>query len=149
MTILTVQETALNKMMSTSTMNKMLNAEAALGSRAYTIGDLLTDMKQGVFTELAVRKPVDIYRRNLQKAYVERLGSLINPPPASGGITIFFGTPTPVMDTKKTDILSYLKGHSRELKAQVDAAALSTTDKATKYHYQDLSDRLKRILEPK
>jgi hypothetical protein len=149
MTILTVQETALNKMMSTSTMNKMLNAEAALGSRAYTIGDLLTDMKQGVFTELAVRKPVDIYRRNLQKAYVERLGSLINPPPATGGITIFFGTPTPVMDTKKTDILSYLKGHSRELKAQVDAAALSTTDKATKYHYQDLSDRLKRILEPK
>ena len=53
------------------------------------------------------------------------------------------------MDTKKTDILSYLKGHSRELKAQIDAVAAVTPDKATKYHLQDLSDRLKRTLDPK
>jgi hypothetical protein len=144
-----VQETALNKMLSTATMNKMLNAEAALGSQAYTINDLLGDLKQSIFTELPLRQPVDIYRRNLQKSYVERLGSIINPPAATGGIMIFFGTAAPVMDTKKTDILSYLKGHSRELKTQLDAAALSATDKATKYHFQDLSDRLKRMLEPK
>jgi hypothetical protein len=149
MTILTVQETALNKMLSTATMNKMLNAEAALGSQAYTINDLLGDLKQSIFTELPLRQPVDIYRRNLQKSYVERLGSIINPPPATGGIMIFFGTAAPVMDTKKTDILSYLKGHSRELKSQLDAAAMAATDKATKYHFQDLSDRLKRMLEPK
>jgi hypothetical protein len=150
LTILTVQETALNKMLSTSTMSKMLNAEAANGNKAYTISDLLGDLKQSVFTELASKKPIDIYRRNLQKAYVERLGSLVNPPAVPAGITVSFGGPvTPVMDTKKTDILSYLKGHSRELKAQVDAAALVTTDKATKYHLQDLSDRLKKILDPK
>lgn len=150
MTILSLQESALNKMLSTSTMHKMLNAEATIGSKAYTVNEMLTDLKQSIFTELAPRKPVDIYRRNLQKAYVERLGALINPPGTTGGITISFGgASTPVMDTKKTDILSYLKGHSRELKAQVDAASLTTTDKATKYHLQDLSDRLKKILDPK
>ena len=51
--------------------------------------------------------------------------------------------------TKKSDILSYLKGHCRELKTQTDAAAASSSDKATKYHLQDLSDRLKKILDPK
>ena len=66
-------------MLSTSTMNKMLNAEAVLEAKTYTINDLLVDLKQSVFTELASRKPIDIYRRNLQKAYVERLGALINP----------------------------------------------------------------------
>ena len=150
-TILTLQESALNIMLSTSRMNKMLNAEAALGSQAYTLSDLLGDLKQSVFTELATKKPIDIYRRNLQKSYVERLGNIINPPAAmQGGITITFGNAAaPLVDTKKTDILSYLKGHARELKAAVDAAAAGTADKATKYHLQDLSDRLKKMLDPK
>ena len=148
-TILSLQETALNKMLSTATMNKMLNAEAAIGNQAYTVNDLLIDLKQAVFTELTLKKPIDLYRRNLQKAYVERLGSLINPPAATGAVFIFFGNAAPVIDTKKTDILSYLKGHTRELKTQVDAAAFAATDKASKYHLQDLSDRLKKILDPK
>jgi hypothetical protein len=138
-------------MLITNTMNKMLNAETAIGNQAYTVTDLLNDLKQSVFTELAAKKPVDVYRRNLQKSYVERLGSILNPPVAmGGGITISFGgAATPQMDTKKTDILSYLKGHARELKAAIDAAAAGSADKATKYHLQDLSDRLKKMLDPK
>ena len=148
-TILALQEAALSRMLNTNTMNKMINAEASIGNQAYTISDLLGDLKQSIFTELPGKKPIDIYRRNLQKAYVERLGNIINPTPASGGITIFFGNTSPSVDTKKSDILSYLKGHCRELKIQTDAAAASSSDKATKYHLQDLSDRLKKILDPK
>jgi Met-zincin/Domain of unknown function (DUF5117)/Domain of unknown function (DUF5118) len=145
--ILSLQESALARLLSTYTMNKMLNAEAANGNQAYTVTDLLTDLKQTIFTELTSKKPVDIYRRNLQKAYVERLGNLINPPGVTG-ITIIFGGAAPSIDNKKTDLLSYLKGNARELKSLVDAAAV-TTDKATKYHLLDLSDRLKKILDPK
>jgi hypothetical protein len=148
-TILSLQEAAINRMLSTSTMNKMLSAEASIGNQAYTVNDLLGDLKQNVFTELSANKAVDIYRRNLQKSYVERLGSLINPPASQGGITIIFGNAAPSIDTKKSDILSYLKGHARELKALTDAAAAGTADKATKYHLLDLSDRLKKILDPK
>ncbi len=147
-TILTVQEGALNRMLSTTTMNKMLNAEASIGNLAYTVTDLLSDLKQAVFTELTSKKPIDIYRRNLQKSYVERLGGIINPT-VQGGITFTFGNAAPPIDTKKSDILSYLKGHAKELKAAVDAAAISSADKATKYHLQDLSDRLKKMLDPK
>ena len=105
-------------------------------------------MKQSVFTELSQKKPVDVYRRNLQKSYVERLGSLVNPAPVSG-FTLSFGNVTPTLDSKKSDMLSYLKGHARELKSSIDAAASGTTDKATKYHLLDLSDRLKKMLDPK
>ena len=148
-TILTVQETALNKMLSTATMNKMLNAEASLGNQAYTVTDLLGDLKQSIFTELTSKKAIDIYRRNLQKSYVERLGNIINPPAFQGGITFSFGNAAPVLDTKKSDILSYLKGHAKELKVMIDATAATTADKATKYHLQDLSDRLRKMLDPK
>ncbi len=148
--VLGLQENALARMLSTNTMNKMLNAEATNGAQAYTLNDLLGDLKQNLFTELSTRKPVDMYRRNLQKAYVERIGNIINPPAAAtGGIIITFGNAAPTVDTKKSDILSYMKGHARELKALADAAAAGTADKATKYHLQDLSDRLKRMLEPK
>lgn len=148
-TILSLQESALGRMLNTNTMNKMLDAEAANGSQAYTVSDLLSDLKQTVFTELSARKPIDIYRRNLQKAYVERLGAMINPPTSAGGISISFGNSTPALDIKKGDIISYLKGNARELKALADAAAMSSTDKATKYHLQDISDRLDKILKPK
>lgn len=146
--ILAAQEGALNRMLNNYTMGKMLNAEAALGNNAYTINDLLTDLKQAVFTEVTGKKTIDNFRRNLQKAYVERLNLLINPAPVTG-ITFSFGSTTPTVDTKKSDILSYLKGHARELKTAVDAAAVGTVDKTTKYHLQDLSDRLRKTLDPK
>ena len=146
--ILSVQETALSRMLNAYTMNKMLNAEAANGSAAYTVNDLLGDLKQTIFTELVSKKPIDIYRRNLQKSYVERLGALINPP-AQGGIVINFGSAPQLVDLKKGDIISYLKGNARELKALADAGAITATDKATKYHLLDISDRLGRILNPK
>ncbi len=147
-TILTVQEGALGRMLSTYTMGKMLNAEATNGAEAYSVNDLLGDLKANVFTELTTKKPIDIYRRNLQKSYVERLGALINPP-AQTGITITFGNAPQMVDAKKSDVVSYLKGNARELKSACDAAAAVATDKATKYHLQDLSDRLGRILNPK
>jgi hypothetical protein len=148
-TILAVQETALGRMLSTYVMGKMLNAETANGNLAYTVADLLGDLKQNIFTELVTKKPVDIYRRNLQKAYIERLGALVNPPAASqGGFIISFGGGTPAVDSKKSDLLSLLKGHARELKQLADAAAI-TPDKMTKYHLQDISDRLNRMLNPK
>jgi hypothetical protein len=148
-TVLAAQEGSFGRLLSTSTMNKMINAEAAMGAEAYTINDLLTDLKGNIFTELTSRKTIDVYRRNLQKAYVERLGSLINPAPVSGFTISFGGFAPPQLDVKKGDILSYLKGHARELKALADAASVGVADKNSKYHLQDLSDRLKHILDPK
>ena len=147
-TILSLQESALNRLLSTTTMNKMVTAESSIGSTAYTVNDLLGDLKQSVFTELTSRKAIDFYRRNLQKSYVERLGSLLNPAPVQGIQSFGFGG-TPSLDVKKSDILSYLKGHSKELKASIDAVSGTALDKSTKYHLQDLSDRLKKILDPK
>jgi Met-zincin/Domain of unknown function (DUF5117)/Domain of unknown function (DUF5118) len=147
-TILSLQETALSKMLSTTTITKMVNAEAALGSAAYTPSDLLSDLKQSIFTELANKKPIDFYRRNLQKSYVERLGALLNPAPQQG-FSFSFGNAAPTLDVKKSDVMSFLKGHARELKVLIDAAAATANDKATKYHLQDLSDRLKKTLDPK
>jgi hypothetical protein len=115
---------------------------------AYRLDEFMDDLKKGIWTELATRKPIDNYRRNLQKSYVERLGAIVTPAPAAagGGLNISFG---PSIDPKKSDIMSIAKGTLRSLKAEIAAAIPSYTDKMSRYHLQDLNDRIEKILNPK
>ncbi len=144
-------ENVLNSLLNTYRMSKLISTEAALGtSNAYTLSEFMSDLQKSVWTEIYSRKPIDVYRRNLQKAFIERLGSIVNPPAPAigsfGGITISFG---PIVDAKKTDILSVAKGTLRSLKADISAALPGTTDKMTKYHLQDILERINKILDPK
>ncbi|HTL07198.1 MAG TPA: zinc-dependent metalloprotease [Chitinophagaceae bacterium] len=142
-------EGVLNSLLNNGRLNKLISAEAALGNNAYTITELMSDLQKNVWTELYTHKPIDVYRRNLQKAFVERFGSIISPAaPATGsfgGITITFSS----TDIKKTDIISVAKGTLRGLRADINAALPGVTDKMTRYHLQDMQERIARILDPK
>ncbi|MGB8194459.1 MAG: zinc-dependent metalloprotease [Chitinophagaceae bacterium] len=145
------QEAVLSRLLSNSTFSKLIQAEAANSASAYTMSDMMNDLKQGIWSELATKKPIDVYRRNLQKSFVERVGAIVNPPaPAGastfGGITISFG---PSIDAKKSDIISVLKGTLRQLKTDITTALPAVQDRMTRYHLQDVSERITRILDPK
>lgn len=137
-----LQDAALARVLSAGTINKLLNAEAALGSKTYTLNELMTDLRRSIFTELPARKPIDIYRRNLQKNMTERLLTFIKPAtaPASlgGGITISFG-PT---ISRNSDAISFARGTLRTLQSEIRLALPAYTDTATRYHLQDLLDRI-------
>ena len=142
-------EAALNALLSNGRMNKLISAEAALGSKTYTLTDLMGDVQKYVWTELSTHKPVDVYRRNLQKAFVERFNTIISPaapaPASFGGITITFGGG----DIKKTDIVSVAKGTLRNVRTAIKTALPSVTDKMTRYHLEDMLERIEKILNPK
>lgn len=144
------QETVLSRLLSNSTFAKLIQAEAAQGAQAYTMSDLVNDLKQGIWSELTTKKPIDVYRRNLQKSFVERIGAIVSPPAPStssfGGITISFG---PSIDAKRSDIISVLKGTLRQLRADINAALPAVQDRMTRYHLQDVSERIGRMLDPK
>ncbi|HTN06713.1 zinc-dependent metalloprotease [Agriterribacter sp.] len=144
------QDAVLSRIISTSTISKLLSMEAELHTDAYKAADMLNELKQGVWTELSARKPIDIYRRNLQKSYVERVGQIINPAAISplGGISFRIGAPAAMTDTRKSDIISVLKGNLRALQAEIKAVLPATGDRMTKYHLQDVNDRITEILDP-
>lgn len=146
--ISTMQDIYLGVLLNTSRMQRLVSS-ANRDAAAYRLDEFMEDLKKAVWSELASRKPIDNYRRNLQKSYVERLGAIINPaaPGGSmGGIIISFG---PVIDPKKSDISSVAKGTLRQLKAEIAAAAPAYGDKMSRYHLQDLNDRISKILDPK
>jgi hypothetical protein len=85
----------------------------------------------------------------LQKAFVERLGNIVNPAPSPGGIGGIIIVIGPFIDTKKNDIISVAKGNLRALKSQITAALPAYTDRMSRYHLQDLNERIEEILNPK
>ena len=143
-----IQDNILNRILASRTLNKLIEAEATLGANAYQITELFSDLKKGILAELPTRKPVDIYRRNLQKSYVNTLCNLANPPkPTTASVNGF--TITTSSSADKSDVSSVLRGHLTSLKSEINTAAAGTADMMTKYHLQDLSKRIDNALNAK
>ena len=83
---------------------------------------MLTDAESGIWSELATKKPIDMYRRNLQKAYVEALINLLTP--STGMITISFGPSSAIGggSIKSTDVVSIARAHLTALRSKILAA---------------------------
>jgi hypothetical protein len=145
--ISTLQDNFLGTLLSAGRFQRLISANNRDES-SYRIDEYLEDVKQGIWSELSTQKSIDNYRRNLQKSFIERLGAIVNPPatPSGGGILIFFG---PTIDPKKSDVISVAKGTLRSLKFEIASVLPRYTDKMSRYHLQDVNERIERILNPK
>jgi hypothetical protein len=143
-----IQDNSLNRLFSATTLNKLINAETAIGNNAYKMTDLFTDMKRGIWSELSTRKPIDVYRRNLQKSYVNVLSNLLNPAEITINIGAGFNL-APSVNTDKSDIKSLVRAHLSSLRAEILSAATGTSDLMSKYHLQDVAKRIDDALNPK
>jgi len=116
----------------------------------YTLSELFSDLNKGIWSELGTGKPIDNYRRNLQKSYLEHMTALLNAQSApsisfnGGRITISAGE-----DPMKSDIPSVVRGNLVSLRARMKAAIPGTSDTMTRYHLQDLVERIDRALDPR
>lgn len=140
------QDMVINRLVSGRILGKLNEAEAILGNKTYLATDLLADLKKGIFTELATAKPVDFYRRNLQKSYTSALISLLTPATTvlGSGLSITSGGLN-----EKTDSKSILRAYLVSLRTEIAGAAGRSTDTMTKYHLQDLAERINKALNPK
>jgi len=120
-------------------------------SNVYGPDDLVTDLEKGLWKELSTpQKAIDPFRRNLQKQYIDIMISLMNPSqpvlPAGlpRGLIILFGP-----DVKNTDIPSIARGHLTALRFRIITAANTSAEKISKYHLQDMAERIRQALSPK
>jgi len=143
-----VQAPTLNRLVSSFTLNKLITAEAADGETAYKITDLFSDLQSSIFSELKTsNKSIDIYRRNLQKAYVEKLIAIVNPAAAQSPVAVSISR-VPGGNASQGDVISVVKGQLRELGSVIKSAATGSSG-LTKYHLLDLSERIDGALKLK
>jgi len=150
-TIGNIQDNVLNRLFSTSTMNKLIQFEAEEGKKGYSVTEMFSDLKKGIWSELASKKKIDIYRRNLQKSYVNILSSIIAPPKTSETTIVinFGGTSRPQLSVDKSDIKSIVRAHLITLRAEIKAAIPTIPDDMSRYHLQDVVTRIDDALNPK
>jgi hypothetical protein len=141
------QARALASLVANDRMQRMLEMEAMAASRrdVYPLADMLTDLRRGLWSEIYGGRPVDLYRRRLQRRYLEAMASKINPAPASGpALPPGFGPP--VVST--ADVRALLKAEMRDLDRELATAIAATSDRPTRAHLQDARDLIKQMLEP-
>ena len=143
-----LQTNMLNSLLSGSRLNRLAVCSSRFGEKnTYALDDMMEDVQKGIWSELATKKPIDGYRRNLQKAYVDALVNLLNPPPPPPNMNSYFAMF--YANTKNTDVTSVARAQLVALRAQINAAIPGIADKMSKYHLQDVSERIRKALDPK
>lgn len=148
-----IQETTLTSLMASDRLQRLIESSEKTAN-AYSIDELFTDVRTGIWSELKTRKATDAHRRNLQKIYVERMATALNAPSLPGfGSTatakVFGAVVAPSADPRKNDVQTMIRAHLNLLQNEIQAAIPATTDKMTKYHLQDCLFRIKKALDPK
>ena len=136
-----LQKTVLNRVLSEGVLNKLYEGES-LDANAYAVYDYLQDIKNSVFSELKSSSKIDIYRRNLQKNFVETLIARTQASKPSTGRNA-----ETISDN--SDVKSLTRGVLREIKADASKNAQNAQDAVTKYHLEDLVYRIDKTLEVK
>lgn len=68
-----LQSFAMNRMMADSKIMRMLQNEAANGDAAYTVGQMMSDIRNSVLRELKTGSAVSLNRRSVQRSFITSL----------------------------------------------------------------------------
>ena len=141
------QRRVLNTLLSDERMDRLLDTEAMATGEAYSLVDMLDDLRSGIFSEAGNRSvSIDPYRRGLQMVLLSMLDDKLNPDPRPAAPASPFGgnRPDPLSDAAKAQV----RGELLALQAQVRRAVSRAADKETRYHLMGADSRIEEILNP-
>ena len=123
-----------------------IDALPVTGDR-YTLPTMLTDLRRGLWSEIYAAKPIDAYRRRLQRVYLEAMAAKINPAAPNPALAAF-GLAGPSARAL-SDFRGLLRAEMNDLSRELTTAMPRTTDRATRAHLEDARDQIKKMLDPK
>ncbi|SDA97142.1 protein of unknown function [Algoriphagus alkaliphilus] len=140
-----IQVTTLNGILEWGRLGRVIENEAMNGSNAYKITELFDDLRKGIWTELSAGKSIDVQRRALQRAHIERLEVLLtgNEPNLPTQFRAFAG---PQINASQSDIRPMARGELKTLQSQIRGAIGKTSDRMSKLHLEDALARIEKIL---
>ena len=131
----------LNSVFSFERIGRLMDTEI-VGANNYNALNLFQDMRKGIWKEASSASNVTIYRRNLQRAYLERMSFLMNEELKVDRSKEYY-------NVSQSDIRGLVRGELNSLKTSLSLAKNAALNTETKYHYQDCIKRIDKILDPK
>ena len=136
-----LQTRHLNNVMSFERLGRLIDHKAMDNSN-YSALDMMKDLRLGVWSETRSTSNVSVFRRNLQRAYIDRMEYLMTENIDPNRSRQYF-------NVSQSDVRSIVRGELNQLKRILTSAANSGVNTDTKYHYRDCIERISIILEPK
>jgi hypothetical protein len=139
-----LQGGTLNSLLAGDRLIRLLET-SSLSKKNYSVDELMSDLRKGIFSELTTNTAIDIYRRNLQKLYVNNLIDALD----NDGKKSASGLNRKSVKYSETDIPSIARGQLNELKSKLKLGAASNSDRLSKFHLLDLVSKINAALDPK
>ncbi len=128
------QVSVLYSLVDAQRISRLIEYENRLGGDVYSPYEFMDDVRAAIWTELQRNNSISVYRRNLQRAYVERMESLMTG-----------GTP----NVRQSDIRPIVRDQLEQLLADVQRSKTRVSDRATRVHLSDIERRIDDILNPR
>ena len=140
--IRSTQVRTLNNILDFGRMARMTENETLNETSVYSLNEMMEDLREGIFSELSRGRQIDTYRRNLQRAYVDRLEYLMTKEQE--------GTRNATeVEVSQSDIRAVSRAELNNLLRSINSAIGRTSDMMSRYHLQDLKERIEVILDPR
>ena len=141
--IRSTQSRTLNSILDFGKMARLIENEAINGKAAYTLIDMMSELKKGIWKELYNNKEIDVYRRNLQLAYLDRISYIMNE--EQGSIPSWARGRVTSVKVSQSDIRTIAVGQLLELKKDIKKYK-NKSDKMTEMHLDMAMNKINKIL---
>ena len=141
------QSRALSSLVANAKLQRMVEFEALAVDKGdvYPLGEMLTDLRRGLWKEIYSGVAIDAYRRRLQTLYLEQMATKIKPPAPTAADAAFAALLGAVLGNTR-DFRPLLKDEMRTLDRELATAADKSDDRATRAHIADARDQIKAML---
>ncbi|HMO31643.1 MAG TPA: zinc-dependent metalloprotease [Lacibacter sp.] len=145
-----IQGNALNNVLKRNKLNMLVKSVAAGERNPYLISEFLSDMKMGVWSELSRRQPIDIYRRQLQQLYINRIDFLLNSKneAPTNSLAELLSWAMEAAEPDLVDVTAALRQHLLVLRNEINASLPGMTEQATTTHLREMIRRIDKALKP-
>jgi len=142
-----MQQRTLNDLLDFGRMARLMENEEINGKNAYSLLDMMTQLRKGLWSEVYNGRSIDRYRRNLQRAYVEKMGELMTEEQDQIPARYRSWVTRSNINVSQSDIRPVVRGELTTLQRQL-RNSINSGDTLTRYHKQDLLKRIDLILNP-
>ena len=140
----TIQDGSLTSLLAGDRMVRLLET-SSVDKANYSVDELMVDLGNGIFSEIKTGATIDIYRRNLQKLFVNKIAALLKPET----VNVRSAGTTRRVNLDETDLPSIARGQLNSLRNEMRLALVKTPDRLSKFHLLDLIARIDKAFNPK
>lgn len=131
----------LNSILDFDVLGRLIDGQV-INDENYSALNMLQDLRKGLWKELNSSSSVDVYRRNLQRGYIERMNYLMTEELKPTNSRQYF-------NVNQSDIRALVRGELNTLKNSIRTIKNNVSNPETNYHYEDAIKRIELILDPK